>query len=233
MLSLHDDFLLTLFQWVSWHDLFSIYLTCRRFKSLYDNNRLAILSKRDERMTFKFNILAANGFPTSFVLTEGTFRFCHPSRIDIALYLTQLGDQDALLAALETGADPDGSSMWTPVDVAIKTKRADLLDILVSHGASLEHILSWDLHVSLVPANISVLKVLLKHGMDPNIEYGDMGWGSSIPLVSYYLDMEERGLENGKECVRALVAAGLDRNVSRWLAGPIFDGVNHRIEDYL
>ncbi|HQY64953.1 MAG TPA: ankyrin repeat domain-containing protein [Polyangiaceae bacterium] len=55
--------------------------------------------------------------------------------ITVIAFATVVGDETALAALLAHGADPNATSLWNPLCVAVRTKRRDLYDQLLAAGA--------------------------------------------------------------------------------------------------
>ena len=85
------------------------------------------------------------------------------------------GNIDMLLQALQNGVSLDYSDFrgWTPLKVAVSMGNAEIVQILLSHGASTS--LSCPLLLACLNENIEIVKLFLQYNANPNISDGK-GW---------------------------------------------------------
>ncbi len=118
------------------------------------------------------------------------------------------GDLPAVQASLKAGADPDvgDDEGKRPLEVAIRAKRRDLVEMLIAAGADLNANQNASgytpLRLAITTDQIEIVQQLLAAGADPNARSSIAG-----TLETPMLMAAGTGLE---EIVRALVAAGAD-----------------------
>lgn len=118
------------------------------------------------------------------------------------------GDLRALQESLRAGADPDvgDDEGKRPLEVAIRAKRRDLVELLIAAGADLnvnQNASGYTpLRLAITRGQTEIVRVLLAAGADPNARSSIAGF-----LETPLLAAVGTGLE---EIVRALAAAGAD-----------------------